>query len=61
MLDREMAITGSRIMVRFSYMDEDMMAVRKIVAWNWKTGERVRFSDLVGHTLFIPLFIISVT
>ena len=38
-------------MARFRYSDEDNETVYRIVVWNWKTGEPVRFCDLSGHAL----------
>ena len=47
---REMAITGSRIMVQLYYSDEYDVTVREIFVWNWKTGELVRFRGLIDDT-----------
>ena len=50
---RDMAITGSRIMMHYR-LDEGQRSVWKIVVWNRKTGESVRFCDLGGH-IFLNL------
>jgi len=50
MLHRDPAITHSRIMVHCIYRDDDEGTVSKLIVWNWKTGELVRFRDLSAHT-----------
>ena len=47
----DMAITSSRIMTHFLYSDEDNENVCRVVVWNWKTGEPVRFCHLSDHAL----------
>ena len=41
-----MTIAGSRIMMRFLSRGEDRVNVIKVVVWNWKTGDVVRFCSL---------------
>ena len=50
-LGNDPAITRSRIAVYLVYWDEDDGIVCRMVVWNWKTGEQVRFRDLSAHTL----------
>ena len=38
-------------MAHFHYLDKDNRIVSRMVVWNWKTGEPVRFRDLSGHVL----------
>ena len=46
-LSHEMTMTGSRIMMHFLHLE----CVWKILVWNWKTGELVRFRDLSSRGL----------
>lgn len=50
----EVAMTSSRIMSYFFHGNEDLLGtedVWKIVVWNWKTGDLVRFCCSSSHAL----------
>jgi len=48
-------------MIHFLHRDEDGGAVWKLVVWNWKTGDLVRFHDLSAHTSLNLLQVLDLT
>jgi len=57
-IGNRIVITGSRVMMYVYYYDEDPLGdamVRKILVWDWKTGELVRFCGLNNFILLSPL------